>query len=633
MTIRRTVDAAVHAVAILAATALVAFVAGCGGGGGGSGSGGCAGGCATATSALTVADVQQIIAQAVTEAQANNAKATIAVVDRVGNVLGVFRMNGALAMVTITSNSGATGGLEGVSVPSEFAALSKAVTGAYLSSEGNAFSTRTASQIIQQNFDPGEQGQPSGPLSGVQFSQLSCSDVNQRASAGTVGPKRAPLGLAADPGGLPLYKNGTVVGGVGIVADGTYGLDAVITDTDVDVDELIAVAGGTGFAAPADRRADQITVNGRTLRYVDSDAVKSNPSTAPPFASVNGIVGTLVNVTGYGGSPIVAGVAFGTPASGYRADTSLAFAGTGAYILVDSANAPRYPPVAGTDGLLTQNEVTQTLKSGLAVAARARAQIRRPLGTAAQVSVVVVDTRGVVLGLVRSQDAPVFGTDVAVQKARTAAFFSSVTAAAQLQALPPANYPTPSASSSIAAYVTATRAFLGDPTALANGIAYSNRAVGNLARPYFPDGIAGTQNGPLAKPLPPWSVFNDGLQLDLVFNSLIAGAGGDPVIGCTGAPTLPNGIQIFAGSFPIFRGGMLVGAVGVSGDGIDQDDMVAFLGLANAGSALGGTLGNAPSGRRADNIVPAGTGTRLRYVNCPQSPFNDSTEQNVCAGL
>jgi len=33
--------------------------------------------------------------------------------------------------------------------------------------------------------------------------------------ATTVGPQRSPLGLAADPGGLPLYKNGTVVGGVG----------------------------------------------------------------------------------------------------------------------------------------------------------------------------------------------------------------------------------------------------------------------------------------------------------------------------------------------------------------------------------------------------------------------------------
>ena len=324
----------------------------------------------------------------------------------------------------------------------------------------------------------------------------------------------------------------------------------MITDTDTDVDELIAVAGGTGFAAPADRRANQITVDGRTLRYVDSEAIVSNPATAPPFASINGIVGALINVTGYGGSPIVAGVAFGTPASGYRPDTSLAFAGTGAYILVDSANVPRYPPVAGTDGLLTTNEVTQTLKSGLSVAGRARAQIRRPLGSAAQVSVVVVDTKGVVLGLVRTPDAPVFGTDVAVQKARTAAFFSSATAAAQLNALPPANYPTPPATSSIGAYVTATRAFLGDPTAFANGVAYSNRAIGNLARPYFPDGIAGTANGPLAKPLPPWSAFNDGLQLDLVFNNLVAGVGGDPVVGCTGAATLPNGIQIFAGSVP-----------------------------------------------------------------------------------
>jgi hypothetical protein len=35
---------------------------------------------------------------------------------------------------------------------------------------------------------------------------------------------------------------------------------------------------------------------------------------------------------------------------------------------------------------------------------------------------------------------------------------------------------------------------------------------------------------------------------------------------------------------------------------------------------------------RADNIVPQGTGTRLRYVNCPQAPFIASTEQNVCSG-
>ena len=96
---------------------------------------------------------------------------------------------------------------------------------------------------------------------------------------------------------------------------------------------------------------------------------------------------------------------------------------------------------------------------------------------------------------------------------------------------------------------------------------------------------------------------------------------------------MPNGIQIFAGSVPVYRNGQLVGAIGVSGDGIDQDDMVGFLGLANAGTALGNGIANAPAALRADTIVPQGTGTRLRYVNCPQAPFNDSTEQNVCAGI
>ena len=186
------------------------------------------------------------------------------------------------------------------------------------------------------------------------------------------------------------------------------------------------------------------------------------------------------------------------------------------------------------------------------------------------------------------------------------------------------------------------RTFLGDPTALANGVAYSNRSVGNLARPFFPDGIEGTPNGPLSKPFPAqWSPFNDGLQLDLIFNVLRASVGA-PVPGlpppldptsCTGDPRLKNGIQIFPGSFPIYRGPTLIGAVGVSGDGIDQDDMISFLGLANAGKALGTGIGNAVPAIRADTLVPQGEGTRLRYVNCPQAPFNDSTEQNVCAGL
>ena len=95
---------------------------------------------------------------------------------------------------------------------------------------------------------------------------------------------------------------------------------------------------------------------------------------------------------------------------------------------------------------------------------------------------------------------------------------------------------------------------------------------------------------------------------------------------------LANGIQIFPGSVPVYRGTQLVGGIGVSGDGIDQDDMISFLGTHNAGLRVGG-LGNADPARRADQIVVSvGNGVRLRYVNCPFAPFLGSNEQNVCQG-
>ena len=35
--------------------------------------------------------------------------------------------------------------------------------------------------------------------------------------AADAGPKRSPLGLSADPGGLPLYRGGTPIGGIGVI--------------------------------------------------------------------------------------------------------------------------------------------------------------------------------------------------------------------------------------------------------------------------------------------------------------------------------------------------------------------------------------------------------------------------------
>ena len=615
----------------------------------GTGSVPCDGSCADASSFLTVAEIETIISQAVAEAQLQNADATIAVVDRVGNVLAVFRMNAASPTVTIDSGMNVSGGLEGLNViPDTLAAIAKAVTGAYLSSEGNAFSTRTASQIVQEHFNPGEFGQPAGPLFGVQFSNLPCSDLNTRISNPLdvgVGPNRSPLGLSADLGGLPLYKNGTPVGGIGVIADGIYGLDRNVTDRDRDLDELIAVAGSYGFAAPIDRR-ERVTLDGKVARFsdVDFNDIASDPPSAATFASIDTVAGNLQTVTGYKtAAAIIAGKAFGQVSSGIRPDTTL-YPGQDAFVLVDNTNTERFAPKTSADTLgLTAAEVRQLISSALSVANRSRAQIRRPVGSQARVTVSVVDTSGVILGIARTRDGPMFGTDVSLQKARTAAFFSGVNAAADLTSAPDANYLNADATAivntiTLGNYVSAAQIFLGSPTALTDGaFAFADRSGGNLSRPFFPDGINGSVNGPFSKPYNSWSPFTDGLQLDLVMNEIIThvvhvisnGVAADAPQNCTTLSRLPNGMQIFPGSVPIYRGNTLVGGIGVSGDGVDQDDMISFLGLHEAGLVLG-TINNAPPDIRADNLTPMGT--RLRFVQCPQSPYINSDEQNVCDG-
>jgi uncharacterized protein GlcG (DUF336 family) len=478
-----------------------------------------------------------------------------------------------------------------------------------------------------------------------------------------VGPQRSPLGLAADPGGFPLYKDGTVVGGVGVMADGVYGLDRNISDRDSNRDEQIALAATSGFSAPQDRRADRITVDGRTLRYSDVEFrdLVADPAAAPAFST---LPAGLVATTGYVSGGPHAGTAFGEAASGIRPDTEGYYPGEDAFVLAGAGNAPRYPPQAGTDALpagasLTAGEVLQLMRSALAVANRSRAQIRQPSGSRASVTIAVVDTRGRILALARTRDAPVFGTDVSVQKARSAALLSSDTAAAFLGALPAARYISTGAvavsfSASVLPgdYVTGARTFLAMPTALGDGqIAFSARAIGNLARPNYPDGIDGAASGPFSKPAGQWSVFSTGLQLDVSVNAILqhvlhtAGTAMPDVLpGCAGVdltslttatspvgdPRLGNGLQIFPGGVPIYRGATLVGAIGVSGDGVDQDDMVAFLGVHEAGVVLGGGVGNAPIAQRADAVAPMGV--RLRYVQCPQSPNQDGSGSNACVG-
>ena len=224
--------------------------------------------------------------------------------------------------------------------------------------------------------------------------------------------------------------------------------------------------------------------------------------------------------------------------------------------VVGEVRAPlRGDPLSGTiDGQarLTEAEVRSILANAAARTLVTRAGIRLPAGQGAQIFITVVNNPAhagvapVVLGTFRTPDATIFSWDVAGQKARTAVFFSN-----------------------------RTRAF-------------STRTVGFLAQSMYPPGLSGQPAGP----------FN-GLQEKFSIPLLSGTAGANP--------NLPNGITIFPGGFPLYRNGALIGAIGVSGDGIDQDDLVA----------ASGTAGFQPDpSMRADNFLYQGA--RLPYAKFPR---------------
>jgi uncharacterized protein (TIGR03437 family) len=549
---------------------------------------------APAQNSLTIADVQQIISQAVGRAQQIGLPVTVAVVDKEGTVLGVFKMNGARNDIKIGSTNLQTGapgkpadpdGLNEIVIPlrnpdgtfvappgplrdgAALAAISKAGTTAFFSTQGNAFTTRTASFIVQEHFPPLVRNTPGGPLFGVQFSQLPCSDVKT---------PNLPLGLSGDPGSAPIYKNGVAAGGVGIEGDGLYSVDLDASDQDQSPEEIIAVAATFGFEAPAAIRGDQILVDGNRLPYVNAP---QTGGTAPAFGSLPGTVLAAFPIRAAAASMFTPLTLGGIPGR------------------VDARYFPFQNGAANNGQQLTIADVTRIITQAAQQAYRTRAAIRVPAGSPAEVNIAVTDLTGAVLGLFSTQDAPIFGFDVSAQKARSAAFFTKATAAAELRAAEAGKF---------AKFVDAAAA---DGLRLDGTIAFSDRTLGFLSRPFLPDGIDGTPNGPFSKPINLWSPFNTGLQLSLIRTSLVRILSGLPVTGCTAIPSLPHGIQIFAGSVPLYKNGVLVGAIGISGDGIDQDDLIA---------AAGSVGFEAPDQIRADQFFVRGA--RLPWVKFPRHP-------------
>jgi uncharacterized protein GlcG (DUF336 family) len=588
---------------------------------------------ATSGVALSQADVDRIMVAAVSEAQARGSPAAIAVTDREGEVLGVFVMT--------PRDVNGDGVLDAVTETNIQTAIAKAATASAFQSEGEAFTTRTAFFIVQGHYPPNVTNTPAGPLFGVQDSGLASSDAKILAydQAGNgVG-----LGLSGEVGGVALYKQGSPVGGIGVDT-----VDAVVsrsspTDSRLsptlatpiqnDLDEAIARAGVQGFETPAIIQATNVFVGGIAFPFYGD----TFPSVVAPIAaivsSIPASVGAVdprfplrasplapeIYVSGrYGLRPTqryigrigarIAANFSGTFTNIDRPATVAfdpsTFTFTGVPILptaeanagsvpsdirLPSIDAIEPPPA---EGGLAKADVDAIIGNSADNARLSVAGIRLPRGSSVTVHIAVVDVRGNILGVTRMGDGTLFSYDVAVQKARTAAFFSS------------------------------------DGSGGVPALAMTARAIGFIAQPFFPPGIDGTEAGPLVRlrdllnrgritievpPVmttinPPPRLPSDGTTDE---NAILGGfqtfddfggnapvpelgeiraiqaGGGFPLLAdrpdttpAFVSPGLQSGMMTFPGGCPLYRAGKLIGAVGVSGDGVDEDDQAAYSGTA-----------------------------------------------------
>jgi uncharacterized protein GlcG (DUF336 family) len=495
---------------------------------------------ALARAQLTATDVQTIINQAVTRALQISPNSVIAVTDREGTVLGVWNVRG------------------GEPTADEIAScVSKAGTASYLSSNQNAFTSRTAGFIIQQHFPPGVRNTPPGPLVGVGLSNLFFSDINKFRKPGSVISFNSAPGLTLDPvpgtsldgspGGVPLYKNGVLVGGVGVTGDGVPGPIPGLRSQNpfqlipgYDKDEDIALAGQFGFRPANSILANNVYINGIALSYV----VNPGPGQSPITVQGNAATGYAIQ-----GAP----APFAYPIA--------TFGGVQGEIRQPITGDPISGTINGQPRL-TAAEVTGIINFAADRARITRAGIRLPIGSQMQVFITVVNFPNnptvvpTVLGAFRTGEATLFSWDVAVQKGRTAVGFST------------------------------------------NSLALSTRSVGFLGQTFYPPGLDVQDPGPYYGLQEQFSGFIRSALPQFVLNTAFSPD-----------PRFRNGITIFPGGFPLYRNGQLIGAVGISGDGVDQDDIV---GAAGTHDFL------APLSIRADQF--AYLGARLPYAKFPRDP-------------
>jgi uncharacterized protein GlcG (DUF336 family) len=426
-------------------------------------------------------------------------------------------------------------------------------------------------------------------------------------------PGSQSRGIGTLPGGIPIFKNGQVVGGIGVFFPGKTGFateenSSLSSTFDPTKPDRSLEAEWMAFAALGGTRL-QIETGGQVAPINDLGGVPLPAGFGLPTGRID-LVGITLDIFGQGGQEgtnkvlaVGAVVGRGDPNNGtnlmFNPATDLAtpsITSDGGTIR-DGLPAPDGWLVLPHDGVgISKADVERIITQGITQSNLTRAAIRLPLGTRAKFVFAVADLQGNIVGLYREPDATIFSIDVAVAKARNVAYYANANELQtidQIQGVPP-------------------------------GTAFTNRTFRYAGQPRFPEAIDGAPPGPFSQLNDdPGIDRNTGLQVGprlpaSAFQSVVGYDSFNPGTNFHDPFFLTNqdGIVFFPGSAPLYKsqtpGGpiVLAGGFGVSGDGVDQDDVTTISG--QSGFDVPAYI------LRADQVLV--NGVRLPYQKTNRNP-------------
>src|SRR6266568_7449664 len=270
---------------------------------------GCGGGNSTpvtppipAVEALQVVDVQNIVQAAVNSGSVDMA---VAVVDRAGFVLGVFRTQNAPAT--------AIGNFE-QTVDANDLAVALARTSAFFSNDQAPLSSRMVRFISGIHFPPGVTNQPPADLYGIENTNRGCMLVNDPNFTNKIPPSLTLSGgfglgvitgktdtndsnaTAVNPGGVPIFYKNVVLGGIGVV---TSSSDANVAEFAAFTGSTTARTGPTDTFGPTPAPPGVVFIGGVALPFVNQTSLPASFSAGP----VSGTGSFLVAPTNSQGQP------------------------------------------------------------------------------------------------------------------------------------------------------------------------------------------------------------------------------------------------------------------------------------------------------------------------------------------